>query len=198
MLFYPFLAYLCHTKSMKKKMKRLFLTVALVAFAMLAFSQNATIPVSEKTHKICFQRVIPTEGTNTEVFNRIAGEWLRSAYKNPMAVVTGNDGSKITGKHIIPLDCQEEVKSHCPAVNYKFTVEVREGRIRYTLTDFTLDTSKTTKGLYPIERWLDKDDPQYNEAWEGYLDQIAAFAESWGSNLEEKIKPEQKVEEEDW
>lgn len=179
-------------------MKRLFLTVAALAFATAIFAQTTTIPVSEKTKKICFQRVIPTEGTNSEVFNRIAGEWLRSAYKNPMAVVTGNDGSKITGKHLIQLDCQEDVKSKCPAVNYKFTVEVREGRIRYTLTDFTLDTSKTTKGLFPIERWLDKDDPQYDNAWGDYLDQIAAFAEAWGANLEEKLKPEQRVEEEDW
>ncbi len=180
------------------KMKRLFLTLAAFLFATAAFAQTATIPVSEKTHKICFQEVIPTEGTNTEVFNRIAGEWLRSAYKNPTAVVIGNDGSKINGKHIIQLDCQEEIKAKCPTVNYKFTVEVREGRIRYTLTDFTLDTSKTTKGLFPIERWLDKEDPLYDAAWDGYLDQIAAFAEAWAANLKEKLKPEEKVEEEDW
>ena len=179
-------------------MKRVISILVVLFFATAAFAQTATIPVSEKTNKICFQRVIPTEGNNTEVFNRIAGEWLRSAYKNPMGVVTGNDGSKITGKHQIQLECDEEVKSKCPAVNYKFTVEVREGRIRYTLTDFTLDTSKSTKGYYPIERWLDKEDPLYNTSWDGYLDQIAAFAEAWGANLEEKLKPEKKVEEEEW
>lgn len=179
-------------------MKNVFSVLVLLLFATTAFSQTKTIPISDKTKKICFQRVIPTEGTNTEVFNRIAGEWLRSAYKNPMAVVTGNDGSKITGKHLIQLSCDEEVKSKCPAVNYKFTVEVREGRIRYTITDFTLDTSKTTKGYYPIENWLNKEDPLYDAAWGDYLDQIATFAESWGANLEEKLIPEQKVEEEEW
>lgn len=179
-------------------MKKLIVLAAIFCLAISAIAQTADIPISAKTQKICFQKVIPTEGTNTEVFNRIAGEWLRSAYKNPMAVVTGNDGSTITGKHLIQLNCQDEVKAKCPKVNYKFTVEVREGRIRYTLTDFTLDTSTTTRGLYPIERWLNKEDPQYNTAWADYLDQIAAFAEDWGANLEQKIQPEPKVEEEDW
>ncbi|MCR5013977.1 MAG: hypothetical protein K6A28_04280 [Bacteroidales bacterium] len=175
-------------------MKRLFLTLVALLLVSAAFSQTATIPISAKTNKICFQKVVPTEGTTTEVFNRIAGEWLRSAYKNPMAVVTGNDGSTITGKHNIQIDCEDEVKTKCPVVNYKFTVEVREGRIRYTITDFTLNS----KSRFPIERWLDKEDPQYDPAWAGYLDQIAAFAEAWGKNLEEKLIPEQRVEEEEW
>lgn len=179
-------------------MKKSILTLAAFLLMSVAFAQTAEIPISGKTNKISFQRVIPTEGTNTEVFNRIAGEWLRSAYKNPQAVVIGNDGSTITGKHNIKINCDDEVKAKCPVVNYKFTVEVREGRIRYTLTDFMLDTSKTTKSPFPIERWLDKNDPLYEDAWGGYLDQIAAFAQDWGANLEEKIQPVHTVEEEEW
>lgn len=176
-------------------MKNLISFLVAFFFVTTAFAQTAEIPISGKTQKICFQRVIPTQGTNTEVFNRISGEWLRSTYKNPTAVVTGNDGSTISGKHLIQLDCPNEVKSKCPKVNYRFTVEVREGRIRYTLTDFTLDTNKS---LYPIEKWLNKEDPQYEDVWGDYLDQIAAFAETWGAILEEKVQPEQTVEEEEW
>ena len=179
-------------------MKNLISFLGALFFVTTAFAQTADIPISGKTNKICFQRVITTQGTNTEVFNRIAGEWLRSTYKNPTAVITGNDGSTITGKHNIQLDCTDENKTKCPKVNYKFTVEVREGRIRYTLTDFTLDTSKSTKSLYPIENWLNKEDPQYTEVWGNYLEQIASFAEKWGANLEEKVQPEQTVEEEEW
>ena len=88
-------------------MQRFLLTLAALFMMNAAFAQTAEIPISGKTNKISFQRVIPTEGTNTEVFNRIAGEWLRSAYKNPQAVVIGNDGSTITlyrypGKSVDP------------------------------------------------------------------------------------------------
>ena len=179
-------------------MKRVLFLLVTLLFVTFSFAQTDNIPVSAKTQKICFQRVIQTEGTNTEVFNRIAGEWLRSAYKNPQAVVFANDGSTISGKHLIQLTCGEEAKAHCPRVNYKFTVEVREGRVRYTITDFTLDTSKTTKGLYPIERWLNTEDPEFDSQWTDYLNQIASWAEDWGANLEAKLQPEKTVEEEEW
>ncbi len=130
-----------------------------------------------------------------EVHNRCISAFLNKYYKNAASVVTGDDGSKIEGKHLIQMNCDEEVKAKCPWVNYKFIIEIRDGRIRYTLTDFTL---KTPGSRFPIERWMDKDDPLYESQWDNYISQIAAFAENWGATLEEQIKPEQKVEEEVW
>jgi hypothetical protein len=50
----------------------------------------------------------------------------------------------------------------------------------------------------PIEKWLDKDDPEYNAHWDEYLQQIADFVEGWSKNLQEKMKPEVAKTDDDW
>ena len=127
--------------------------------------------------------------------DRIISAFLNTYYKSAASVVFGDDGTKIQGKHTVQMSCNDEIKTKCPWVNYKFTIEIREGRIRYSLTDFTL---KTSQSLFPIERWMDKSDPMYEPQWDSYIDQLASFGQKWGSELEEKLISEKEIKEEDW
>ncbi len=176
-------------------MKKLIFVATALLFTMVAFAQNAKMPINEKTQKICFQKVVSTQGTPNQVHDRIISAFLNTYYKSAASVVFGDDGTKIQGKHTVQMNCNDEIKTKCPWVNYKFTIEVREGRIRYTLTDFTL---KTTQSLFPIERWMDKSDPMYEPQWDSYIDQLASFGQKWGAELEEKLIPEKEIKEEDW
>ncbi|MGP1445956.1 MAG: hypothetical protein ACTTKO_00295 [Candidatus Limimorpha sp.] len=176
-------------------MKKLILVVTALLFATAAFAQNTKLPINEKTQKICFQKVVKTQGTPNQVHDRIISAFLNTYYKSAASVVFGDDGTKIQGKHTVQMSCNDEIKTKCPWVNYKFTIEIREGRIRYSLTDFTL---KTSQSLFPIERWMDKSDPMYEPQWDSYIDQLASFGQKWGSELEEKLIPEKEIKEEDW
>ena len=155
---------------------------------------QTNLPIDPKTQKISFQKVIQTEGTNEEVHNRIYSNFLNSYYKNAAQVLQQTDVNIFKGKHTFQLDNGEEVKSKWPWITYRFTIEVREGRIRYTLTDFM----QKTQSNHPCEEWMDKENALYQPVWDSYLEQIAAFAADWGTQLEEKIVPEKTIEEEAW
>ena len=86
------------------------------------------------------------------------------------------------------------MKSKWPWITYRFIIEVREGRVRYTLTDFM----QKTQSNHPCEEWMNKEDPNYQPVWDNYLEQMAAFAEDWGQKFEESLEPEKVIEEEEW
>lgn len=177
-------------------MKKLWIIVLLMSFGVMSWAQTKTIPINEKTKKITFQGVIQVEGSQAELYERCVDTWLGKAYKNPSGVVESKSAQEhsVKGKHVIYMECADAFKSNCPIVNYKFTVETRDGRVRYILTDFTLKA----QSLFPIETWMDKEDKRYVKAWDDYLDQIATFAEEWASTLESAIQPAEVFEEEEW
>lgn len=170
------------------------LTMAIIAVAMLsasnAFAQKHEIPVDQNTQKIKFQAAVKTANTEDKCWNSCIS-WLNSFYTNAASVTSVRDYSskKIIGTHIIVLDGKD-----APIVNYTFTIEIRPGRYRYTITDLTL------KGpdRMPIDSWVNKDAAGYDAKWALYLDQIATFVDNWAASLDKKMNFVVKQEEEDW
>ena len=179
-------------------MKRLALLFVAILFATVTFAQSnepSKLPIDPKTEKITFRRVISnTVGSQDEVFNRIYSGFMNTYYKSPSTILQQNDGRTLKGKHQFQLDNGDAVKSKWPWITYYFTIEVREGRVRYTLTDFM----QKTQSNHPCEEWMNKEDPLYQPIWDSYLNQIAAFAEDWGQKFEESLVPEKVFEEEEW
>ncbi|MBQ8958666.1 MAG: hypothetical protein IJ057_09260 [Bacteroidales bacterium] len=174
-------------------MKKVALLIVAVLFATVTFAQS-NLPIDPKTEKICFRKVINTVGSEDEVYNRIFSGFMNKYYKSPATLLNQNDGRTMKGKHQFQLDNGDEVKSKWPWITYRFVIEVREGRVRYTLTDFM----QKTQSNHTCEEWMDKEDPQYQPIWDSYLQQIAAFAEDWGQQFEESLEPEKVIEEEEW
>ena len=100
----------------------LFVTVLL---ATVTYAQSI-VPIDAKTEKIMFRKVIPTEGSEDEVFNRIYSQFMNTYYKSPATILQQNDGRTMKGKHQFQLDNGDAVTSKWPWVTYYFTIEVRE------------------------------------------------------------------------
>jgi hypothetical protein len=157
-------------------------------FNLFAQEEQAIVPVNPETGLIQFREVVKVEGTKEELFNRCI-YWLNSYYKNPTRVTTIRDvqSGRIEGTHNIRLYYMNEgVKTPAGTVDYVFKIELKPNKYRYTISDLKL----RSKTRMPIEKWLDKDDPEYNAHWDEYLQQIADFVEGWSKNLQEKMKPE--------
>ena len=158
---------------------------------------KSNFPIDIETQLITYQEVVKEEGTKDELFNRCIN-WLNNFYNNPVSVtkVRDNKTGKIKGNHrfrIYYFD-KDGNKLDGGMVLYSFVIELKDGRYRYTITDFVL--KKTSR--YSVEKWFDKSDPAYNPQWNKYLEQIADFVAGWTENLKMKMKPAPKKVEEEW
>jgi hypothetical protein len=159
-------------------------------------SQSAGLPLDEETGLITYKEVVEESGNKQEFFNR-AIAWINEYYPNPVDVTKVRDPQSglIKGLHRFKIrnTDSEGLVTDAGVIQYEFTLEFKEGRYRYILTEFVLRQSSKI----PVEKWLNKDDPQYNPQWEDYLDQVKDFAESWIKSLKEgmKAKPEKKDDE---
>ena len=181
-------------------MKKIFILVFTIASVAL-LAQNETtpsfIPIDNETQRIKFQEVVKEEGTEEELFKRVV-YWLNGYYKEPVRVTSVRDRptGKFVGKHRFRIYYWDDdsIKHIGGMIHYTFTIEVKENRYRYTIDELLLKS----KTRLQVEKWLDKSDPAYDPRWDSYLQQIADFVREWSNTLKEKMKPEAKVEEEEW
>ncbi len=183
-------------------MKRITLLLSLILIAFFVFPQSSTdstsIPVDDVTGLIIYQEVIDAKGSKKDLFNR-SSEWLHKFFANPIYVTNTRDASSgvIKGDHQIEVIYTDSngYKKRGGLVMYSFKIESRDGRYRYTVTDFIL----RQKSRYPIEKWLKTSDPNYNPQWAIYLNQINDYVRNeFAASLKESMKQKVVKEEEEW
>jgi len=184
--------------------------IGLMTFLMIGFLVNPAftqvdedtvaqiVPVDYKTQLISYQAVVTEEGTPSEFFNR-AVNWVNNTYKNPTSVTSVRDPQSgiIEGDYrfkIYKATEEENVDMEWGTILYSFKLEFKEGRYRYVFTDFLLKASSR----YPLERWLNKDDPSYSTQNKEKLTKVNAFMEELVSSLKVMMKPVEEIEEEEW
>ena len=173
-------------------------TIFSLSLFVLIFSNNlfcqSDIPVDEDTGLITYQEVVEQDGSPSILQER-AIDWINDFYKNPDNVIRTNEDNKITGLHRFKINNTDEDGNQTKAgvIQYDFSIELKDGRYRFTLTEFVLKQASKI----PVEKWLNKDDPNYNPVWESYLLQINEFVKSWIDSLKQGMLP--KVEKsDDW
>lgn len=173
-------------------MKTPFLTLlvsALICCGSGLYGQNTApkMPFDPETKLITYQEVVTTSGTPLELYNR-AIEWINKQYKNPADATKVRNPSSglIEIIHRIELSRKEKgVTVGSGIVDYSMKLEMKDGRFRYTITNFNLkDVSRQ-----PVERWMDKDDKSYSPLWDDYLKQVDAFTLNLIESLKQGMQP---------
>ncbi len=163
-------------------------------FAISGYSQTNALPIDQETQLITYRDVVEEEG-NKETFFISAVSWINGYYKKPMDVTKTRQANSglIEGLHRFRIKNTSEdgTQTDAGTIQYTFTLNFKEGKYRYTLTDFILrQTSK-----FPVEKWLNDSDPQK----QSYLKQIDEFAQSWIKSLKEGMKPKaEKKDDDEW
>jgi hypothetical protein len=177
---------------MTNRLLILFSALLLAQLPARSQSDSVSMPIDESTKLITYKEVVQEPGTPQELFNR-AVLWINSYYNNPSDVTKVRDPQtgEIKGVHRFRIENKDEktgLVTDAGTIQYNFTIEFKEGRYRYTLTEFILKQSSRI----PIEKWMNKKDQQYTPQWDDYLRQVDAFAQSWAASLKKGMKPEIK------
>lgn len=181
-------------------MKYLLVFISVVGFSVYSFTQETDslniVPVDPASGLISYQEVVEEEGTKEDLFKRCVN-WVNIFYANPVAVTKIRDfeSGKIEGRHQFRVhDIEKGYEVDVGTILYTFIVEFKDGRYRYTITDYVLRKASR----FPIENWLDKSSTAYTEKWNDYLKQIDEFTKDLIVDLKEKMKPEPEEVEEEW
>ncbi len=174
------------------------LTVALLLAGTSLEAQvvSNTLPVDTDTKLITYKEVVTVEGTQKELFNR-AIEWVNTQYKNP------TDATKVrnpaTGLidiiHRIEITNDDKgVSRPAGIVDYSMKLEMKDGRYRYTITNFNFKEVSRQ----PIEVWMNKTDKAYKPVWETYLKQVDEATRKLIETLREGMLPPAPKKADDW
>jgi hypothetical protein len=158
-------------------------------FSVAAQTASPGLPIDPETKKITYKDVITQEGNPGYLYDK-AIQWFNYYYLSPASVFSVQD--RVNGKvegigrlKIFNGDAKTGSKLEGNIVLYTIKIEFKENRFRYTITDFSLKMASR----YPIEKWLNKEDPAYNSNWDSYLYQVDTTMQRLVSTLKEKMKP---------
>lgn len=176
-------------------MKRILLILTLLAIVMVGYSQKKgstpvapDMPIDDETQLITYQEVIQENGTAQELYER-ALKWAKSFYKNTAEVIKNNDATN----HVIDFRSSVRIYSHQKdgskltknIVYYNFKLQCRDGRYRYTITDFN---EKATAAA-PIERWLNPEDKKWDPECFVNLKEVDEQIQALLSSLVDGMQP---------
>lgn len=163
-----------------------------VSFSLYSQEEVVSIVPVNVEGKIMYREVLEQEGAADSLYLRSIS-WLNSEFSNPWDVsrVRNREDGKIVGIARLPLSGKDLEGNQIDQglVEYTFTIESKENRYRYTFTDFL--HKRTSR--FPVERWLDKEDPQYKPEVEDFLRQVDEYIKLKIESLKEGMKPKEKV-----
>lgn len=181
-------------------MKNTLFALVLALFMPVVFVQaqetSSICPVDTDTKLITYKEVVQVPGNTGELFNR-AIEWINKQYKNPTEATKVRNPATglIEIIHRIELTKDEKGMTR-PAgiVDYAMKLEMKEGRYRYTITNFNYKEVSRK----PIEYWMDKKDKTYIPAWDDYLKQVDDFTRKMIESLKQGMLPPAAKKPDEW
>lgn len=146
------------------------------------------MPMDTITKQIMYRDVVQVEGEKDILFER-ALVWIKKQYKNTSEVIDS------TNKEVGFILCSSRVKIFGTAkdgtrtmsglVNYNLTLDIKDGKYRYTFTRFALKGTSFT----PIEPWLDKTKKEWFPARYDNLREVDEQINEIIASLKEGMKP---------
>jgi hypothetical protein len=143
-------------------MKTLLINCLCLASFLPVHAQSAwhsPLPVDSATHRITYTGIVDVPGaTKLELYSR-AREWYATTFGSSKAVLEmdDKDAGKLIGKAYASFGFAGSIGKPLEWPMWRtIKVEVKDGRYRYTLTDFQLGSpSQPQSSARPLESWLD-------------------------------------------
>ena len=107
---------------------------------------ESMFPRNEETGRYEFQEVVTVEGVGADELLRRARAWAESDYRS-IAKGVRQSGYKDKGRVTVRGNTSTKWMLDTVQIHHSLTIEAREGRYRYTMTDFDLEAPSFTADL---------------------------------------------------
>ena len=178
--------------------KFIFSGIILISFFNCLHAQDSIrnkIPVDTNTKLITYKGIVNEIGTKDELYKR-ALNWINLNYKNPSDVTRRRDteNGELEGQHRIQLFYKDKDGNNIKTgiVEYTFILQFKDNKYRYSFSNFYLKD----KSRYPIEKWLNKNNPGYSILWDEYLNIINNHINNLINSLKEIMTPKKIIKDE--
>lgn len=182
-------------------MKKIALFATLLVIVTIAFAQKPAqlpvpdLPIDERTGLVTYQDVVKQEGTPQVLYDR-AMTWVKKYYKNTSEVIKSADAEKcvIEMRSSVRIFSKQKdgTMMQKNIVYYNFKLECRDGRYRYTITNF----NEKAAAAAPIENWFKTDSPYWSPSQYDWLNQIDEQIKKLINSLEDGMLPPEVFEDE--
>lgn len=182
--------------------KFFFLAIAVMTAFVNSNAQDnpLQLPITEDTKKISYTKVNEMPGISKVDLYKRALTWAGGYYKNVADVLRQQNATEgiIVCKHRFkitnPPDKKGEVGTDAGLIEYTLTINFKEEKYRYTMTDFNWKQ----KSVFLCEKWLDKTLPGYTPNYEFYLQQLDENAKQIIASFEKGMTIGKVEKKDDW
>jgi hypothetical protein len=180
-------------------MQKIKVILILAGSLISGFCHSQNLPVDETTKLFTYKGVSSVPGAGADSLFNKALAWCNDYFANPTDVIREKNSKE--GKIV----CKARFKIFNPAdkkglvtdagqVMYTLTLQFREGRYKYVITDFNWKQTS----YYAIERWTDKSNQYYKPEFENYLQQVDAKANEIMKSLHEAMLAKEPMKDDNW
>lgn len=146
---------------------------------------------------ILYQDVVEAEGSPTELFYRSI-TWMNEHWDNARGMIKKQDKMNGLLEAHVRFDIKKVNEKGVPQklgrLVYVLRLEFKDGRYRYTITDFNL----LKKSIYPLNRWMDPENQYYDQRNEEILRIIAQEIEHVIESMKKGMEKEEEKTNDDW
>jgi len=185
------------------KIKILFALMFLSFCSISSYAQKTDypepqVPIDADTKIITYTKVIDLTANKDSLYKK-GLQWFNKYYKNPTSVIKEQDpaNGKILGKHqfkvLNPAD-KNGIQTMKAIILYTITTQYKENKARIVITDINISSTSYT----PVEKWLDKNAPDFSNKNYFYIEQINKQLTETVSNFESFIKSSAKQQNNNW
>ncbi len=175
-----------------------FILSAIVSMAQKTAPTRPEFPMDSEGKTIEYKGIIELSGvTKSELYKR-GYNWIKSYYVNPTQVIQTADSvsGKIEGKAQFATSkiLKNGVKAQADMVKYNITLDIKDGKYRYTITRINLQ-APSFKG---IETYFSETDPLVEEHFSTLTQADEMFTKIIGFLREGMEKPSVNVKKDEW
>lgn len=115
---------------------------------VLAVSAKAQMPVDPETGRFLYQEVVEVPGAKDDLYVK-AQTWFVNTFRDAKEVIQlqDKDAGRVMGKGLFRLTLVMLTRS----IHFTITIDVKDDRYRYTITDFIIEWHNTGNDVHNFE-----------------------------------------------